>query len=97
MKKQLLKNFLKIVILLLGIPILFFTCEQEEQIQELESNFKTVSIDDAISFLNLNNQNVANRSSSANYLISVSDDLVQEEITNSSSSELLTILPATTI
>ncbi|WP_179375724.1 hypothetical protein [Winogradskyella wichelsiae] len=95
MKNKRLKNYLKIGILLLGIPILFFTCEKGEQKQELESNFKTVQVNDAISFLNLNSQNLANRNSNESYLISVSDDIVQEEITDSN--ELLTILPATTI
>ncbi|MBV7269475.1 hypothetical protein [Winogradskyella luteola] len=96
MKHRKLETYLKFGILILGIPILLFTCEKKEEEQTTEGNFKTVEINDALEFLNLNNQGIVNKTiTEDSYLVSVSDNAVQEEITNSD--ELLTIFPATTI
>ncbi|WP_299112899.1 hypothetical protein [uncultured Winogradskyella sp.] len=84
------------VILYLGLCITFFTCEKEDTTIDQQDHFKTVSIDDAIRFLDHNHLNTASRNPNEDtYLTSISTDMVQEEITHSD--ELITVVPVTTI
>ncbi len=86
-----MKNLFKLIYLSIALSALF-GCEKEENGTAQNENFKTVSVDDAIGFLNLRTVKKTNANS---YLTNISTDVQQEQITNTD--ELLTIVPAATI
>ena len=47
-------NFIKLGILLFGISLLLFNCEKEDDTIKNQSNYKTVSINEALSYFNSN-------------------------------------------
>ncbi|GGD19426.1 hypothetical protein [Hyunsoonleella pacifica] len=88
-------NFFLILVLFLC----FFSCQTNEESIQDTSNIKTVSINDALSYLN--NKTIANRNTSAKsnktgiYITNISDEIRHEPLTDTN--VLLTVIPATTV
>jgi len=89
-------NFIKLGILLFGISLFLINCEKEDDTIKNQSNYKTVSINEALSYFN-SNEKLRNSSKSYNetYVNPNLNNIYQEKLINSS--EALTIVEAKTV
>jgi len=89
-------NFIKLGILLFGISLFLFNCEKENDTIKNQSNYNTVSINEALSYFN-SNEKLRNSSKSYNetYVNPNLNNIYQEKLINSS--EALTIVEAKTV
>tara|TARA_R110002126_G_scaffold97803_1_gene227572 strand:- start:33557 stop:34921 length:1365 start_codon:yes stop_codon:yes gene_type:complete len=89
-------NFIKLGILLFGISLFLINCEKEDDTIKNQSNYNTVSINEALSYFN-SNEKLRNSSKSYNetYVNPNLNNIYQEKLINSS--EALTIVEAKTV
>lgn len=69
-------------------------CEKQSSIKDEQTAYETVGLNEAIRFFNSKKTSLYTKSSNKDYVIPDMDKITQEEIINSS--ELLTVIPATT-
>lgn len=87
-----MKNCLKLGILLFGISLSLWNCQNDNEFIEQQSIFQTVSYEEALDFFNSDSESKSFESKSAVYFNPDLNNISQEVISNSE--ELLTIIPA---